>query len=167
MKTRLLFLSLFCLCSAFVARSQDTLWVTGIVLDDTLGVPLSKSTVLLRKEGESLEKLKIDDSGQYAFFFLAGSKYTAAFSAKGHLAKLVEFDLTKLPQNNDKKSAYQLDIEIALQNKPKGFNEELLLVPFARCSYSSETDLVSFDTAYINERKTLIDAEIQRCLVSE
>jgi hypothetical protein len=149
------------------SSAQDTLWVTGIVLDDTLGMPMNKSSVLLRKEKESLEKLKIDDSGQFAFFFLAGSTYTASFSANGRLAKLVEFDLTQLPKNSDKKSAYQLDMEITLQKKPKGFNEELLLVPFAKCSYDFKTDFVNFDNAYIQERKALVDAELKRCLNSK
>jgi len=163
MKKHILLLTLlFGLLSA-AASGQDTLWVTGVVLDDTLGIPMKKSNVLLRKDGESLEKMKIDDSGQYAFFFLAGSKYSASFYANGRLAKLVEFDLTKLPQNREKPAAYQLDIEITLQLKPKGFNEELLLIPYARCSYDVAADLVSFDIPYINERKAIIEAELQKC----
>lgn len=152
-----------CVFIGSMASAQDTLFVQGQVVVDTLFAPLDKVEVEIRRNGKSWEKATANEAGEFVVYVLTGAEYVISFHRKGFLSKRVYLDVREMTRGKEE----IVEMEVSLVPRVKGFNKELEAGLFAKGTFDPEAGSVVFDTVFTDEQRVRWREEVARALRDE
>jgi hypothetical protein len=162
MKKLMSLITLFCAFSIGFSQeskpAEAVVRVTGNLKDANSKRELKTAAVEVYDGNGTLLFSDSDGISKYAFELETGKVYDMKYSAPGYMQKILRIDLT----GAEMKGSFDLNIDGSLQLSVEGFNQELLKMPIAICSYKKESDGIEFDQEYSDKRQVEIDQEMER-----
>ncbi|MFM1999567.1 MAG: hypothetical protein RL204_1514 [Bacteroidota bacterium] len=144
-----------------IAFGQDELLIRGFLRDFDTKEKLINSDVTVYKNGRLESSVKTGITGMYELHLELGFLYRVKFSRVDYHSKIVEFDLTNIPPE-EQEGGYMMDLPGTLFKAQKGFDKKILKEPIGKVYFSSENNSLEYDEAYHTKMKAKIDAEFAR-----
>jgi hypothetical protein len=163
MNTSKLLLALLSCVFSVAMQAQDTLFVQGVVLVDTLYAPLDRVELEICRNGKSWEKASADGAGEFVVYLLTGAEYSISFSRKGFLSKRVSLDVREMVKGKEE----IVEMEVSLVPRVKGFSKDLESELFAKGTFDIAIGSIVFDNAYTDQQRLKWREEVLRAMRDE
>lgn len=133
----------------------------SLIIDEAYVVEGEKlmKDVIVRALVNNAETAKdtTDKDGGFQFELKFDHRYILSFEKTGYVTKLVEIDLTGMPEKA-KYEGYNLGrFRMTMIKYTEGMDVENYKVPVARYHYNSMTELVALDRAFLKKRKEEVE----------
>jgi hypothetical protein len=119
--------------------------------------------MVVSKNDEFVGEMRAEDDGKYNFRLKPGERYKIMFDCKGYYAKFIIIDTKNIPPH-PVPVAYDIEMDIQLIPKIRGFDEKLLDEPVGVGHYDAKSDMLVFDEVYTRQRSGIIEASWQAAL---
>jgi len=147
------------------AQTEWTVILNGKVLE--AGKPLSRAILILKKNGEDVQKVVTAPNGKFNITLYSDNDYDLYFTKKGYVTKFISYSTKNVPEDKIDGIYSEFIFELELFKEMEGLNTSILDFPVFKVKYYPGLKNLEYDKKHESKIKSRMNTLLKEYKAAE